>query len=91
MKKKVKKSIGFHYLLTKNTVLNFYSFDIEHIPQEELSKPKYKSIIHNNFRIQYDDSIRCGFYFIAFAKYMIAGKTLLDCTNSFSPSGYKNT
>ena len=31
----------------------------------------------------------CGFYCTAFIEYMIAGKTLLDYTNSFSPNDYK--
>ena len=31
----------------------------------------------------------CGFYCIAFAEYMRAGKTLLDYTNLFSPNDYK--
>ena len=31
----------------------------------------------------------CGFYCIAFAEYMLAGNTLLDYTNLFSPNDYK--
>ena len=31
----------------------------------------------------------CGFYCIAFIEYMLAGKTLLDYTNLFSPYDYK--
>ena len=31
----------------------------------------------------------CGFPSIAFIEYMIAGKNLLDYTNSFSPNDYK--
>ena len=30
-----------------------------------------------------------GFYCTAFIEYMLAGKTLLDYTNLFSPNGYK--
>ena len=57
--------------------------------QEVLNKIKDKSITHNIFRIQSDDSITCGFYCIAFTEYMIAGKTLLDHTNLFSPNDYQ--
>ena len=32
-----------------------------------------------------------GFYCIAFIEYMLAGKTLLDYTNLFSPSDYKKS
>ena len=31
----------------------------------------------------------CRFYCIAFTEYMLAGKTLLDYTNLFSPNDYK--
>ena len=31
----------------------------------------------------------CGFFCIAFIEYMLAGKTLLDYTNLFSPNDYK--
>ena len=64
----------------------FDSFGIEYIP----NKIKDKSIIHNIFRIQSDNTITCGFYYIAFIEYMIAGKGLLDYTNLFSPNDYKN-
>ena len=47
-------------------------------------------MIHNQFRIQDDDSITCGFYCIAFVEYMLAEKTSLDCTDLFSPNDYKN-
>ena len=33
----------------------------------------------------------CEFYCIVFIEYMIAGKTLLDYTNLFSPNDYKNS
>ena len=41
------------------------------------------------FRIQSYDSIICEFYCIAFVEHMIAGKTLLNCTNSFFPNDFK--
>ena len=37
-------------------------------------------------RIQFDDSVICRFYSITFREYVIAGTTLLDYTNLFSPS-----
>ena len=54
-----------------------------------LSKIKGKSITLNIFRIQDDGSIMCEIYCIAFIEYMLVGKTLLDYTNLFSPSGCK--
>ena len=38
------------------------------------------------FRIQDDDCIMRRFYCITFIEYMIAGETLLDYTNLFSPN-----
>ena len=31
----------------------------------------------------------CGFYYAAFIEYTLAGKTLLDYTDLFSPNDYK--
>ena len=44
--------------------------------QEVLNKIRDKSITHNIFRIQDNDSIMCGFYCIAFIEYMLPGKTV---------------
>ena len=52
------------------------SFGIEYITLEVLNKIRNKSITHNIFRIQDNEFIMCGFYFIAFLKFMTAGKTL---------------
>ena len=66
----------------------FHYFGIEYIPQDVLNKIKDKSITHNIFRIQDNQPIMSGFYCIAFIEYMLAGKTLLDYTNLFSPNDY---
>ena len=56
--------------------ISFYFglFGIEYIPQEILNKIKGKSITHNIFRIQDNESIICGFYDIAFVEYVLSGK-----------------
>ena len=54
------------------------SFGIEYIPQEVINKIREKSISHNIFRIQNDDSNMSEFSCISFMEYMFAGKTLLD-------------
>ena len=56
---------------------------------EVLKKIKDKSVTHNIFRIQGNESVMCRFYCIAFIEYMVAGKSLLDYTNLFSPNDYK--
>ena len=71
----IKASKGRHW------VLLFDSFGIEYISQEVLNKIGDKSITHNIFRMQDNESITCGFYCITFIEYMLAGKTLLDYTN----------
>ena len=69
----------------------FDSFGIEYIPKKILSKLKKNSIIFriNIFRIQYDDSIMCGFYCIAFIEYILAGKVFLGYTNLFDKIIYR--
>ena len=87
--KNLKEHIVFHYFFDKSTAEYFDSFGIEYILQEVLGKIKNKSIPHNIFRIQDDDSIVCKFYCISFIEYIISGKTLLDYTNLFSPNNNK--
>ena len=87
------KSKGTHWISLfsdRNTAEYFGSLGIDYIPQEVTNKTRYKSITHNIFRRQDDDSIMCTFYCITFIEYMLAGKTLLNYTNLFSPNDYKN-
>ena len=90
MIKKVKEHIGFHYLLTEILGVYLGSFGIEYILQEVLNKIRDKSITHNIFKIQDNESIMCEFNCIAASiEYVLAGKALLDYTNLFSLNGYK--
>ena len=50
---------------------------------------KDKSITHNIFKIQYNESTMCWFYCIAFTEYMPVGKALLGYTNLFSLNDYR--
>ena len=64
MIKIVKEHIGFHYLLIEIQLYTDF-FGIEYIPLEVLNKIRYKSITHNMFRIQDNESIMnllFGFY-----------------------------
>ena len=63
-----KKSKGAHrvYLLTEMQLYTLIFFGIEYIHEEVLTEIKNKSIIHNIFRIQDNESIMCGLYCIAF-------------------------
>ena len=72
----------------RNAAVYFDDFGIEYIPEKVLNKVKDKSITHNIFRIQDNESIMCEFYWITFTEYMLAGKTLLEYTNLFSLDDY---
>ena len=70
-----KNSKGTHWVslfINKIWLIYFDLFGIEYIPQEVLKKIRDKSIAHKIFRIQDNESIMCGFYFITFIEYMLA-------------------
>ena len=46
------------------------------------------SIAANIFRIQAYDSIMCGYFCTGFIDFMLAGKTLTEFTNLFSPNNF---
>ena len=72
--------------MQNNDVIYFDSFGVEHIPQEIKAFINNKNIITNIFRIQANDSIMCGYFCIALIDFMLAGKTLTENTNLFSPN-----
>ena len=73
--------------IDKNTAVYFDYFLIEYILPELLGKVKDKTITHNIFRTQDDDSNMCRFYCIGFIEYMLPGETLLDYINLFNSIG----
>ena len=85
--------IGTHWFalyvdLKNNDVTYFDSFRVEHIPKEIKTFIGNKNIKTNIFRIQAYDSIMCGYFCIGFIDFMLAGKTLTDFTNLFSPNNF---
>ena len=73
-----------------NYVTYFNSFGVEHIPKEiKAFIDRSLSITTNIFRIQAYDSIMCGYFCIGFIDFMLAGKTLTEYTNLFSPNNFK--
>ena len=70
-------------------VTYFDSFGVEHIPKEIRKFIRNKNVITNIYRIQAYDSIMCGYFCIGFIDFMLKGKSLLECTNLFSPDEYK--
>ena len=73
-----------------NRVTYLDSFGVEHIPKEiKEFIDSSLSIATNIFRIQAYDSIMCGYFCIGFIDFMLAGKTLTEFTNIFSPNNFK--
>ena len=71
-------------------VTYFNSFGVEHILKEIKAFINHSlSILTNIFRIQAYDSIMCGYFCIGFIDFMLAGKTLTEYTNLFSPNNFK--
>ena len=86
--------IGTHWIafyVLNNDVTYFDSFRVEHIPKESETFISNKNIKANIFRIQAYDSIMCGYFCIGCNDFMLAGKTLADFRNLFSPNNFKKT
>ena len=85
--------IGTHWVAfyVHNNVTYFHSFGVEHIPKEIKTFINNKNITTNIFGIQAYDSIMCVYFCIAFIDYMLAGKTLTEFKNLFSPNNFKKS
>ena len=85
--------IGAHWVAlfvqNNNSVIYFDSFGVEHILKEIKAFINNKNIITNIFKIQAYDSMKCGYFCIGFIDFMLAGKTLTEYTNLFSPNNFK--
>ena len=74
--KSIKRTYRVSLFIHKNVAVYF----------EVLNKIRDKSITHNIFEKQDNESTMCRFYCITFIEYMLTGKTLLDYTNLISPN-----
>ena len=72
-----------------NDVTYFDSLGVERIPKEIKAFISNKNIKTNILRIQLYDSIMCGYFCVGFIDFMLAGKTLTEFTNLFSPNNFK--
>ena len=84
--------IGTHWValyVQNNDVTYFDSFGVEHNSKEIRTFISNKNIKTNIFRIQAYDSIVCGYFCIGFIGFMLAGKTLTEYANLFSPNSFK--
>ena len=74
--------------MQNNNVTYFDSFGVKHNPKEIKAFINNKTIKINIFRVQAHDSIMCGYFCIGFIDFMLAGKTLTEFTNLFSPKHF---
>ena len=84
--------IGTHWValyIQNNDVTYFDSSGVEHIPKEIKTFVGNKCIKTNVFRKQSYDSIMCQYFCIGFIDLMLAGKTLTEFKNLFSPNNFK--
>ena len=82
-----------------NNVIYFNSFGAEHIPKEIKAfmnninnynnNNNNKNITANIFRVRAYYSIMCRYFCIGFIDFMLAGKTLTEYANLFSPNNFK--
>ena len=80
--------VGTHWIAlfySRNKIVYFDSFGVEHIPEEIKEFIGNKNIKANIFRVQANNSVMCGYFCIGFIDFMLAGKKLTDFTDLFSP------
>ena len=81
---KILVRIGLLYFVKKNKIVYFDSFEVEHIPEEIKEFIGNRNIKANIFWVQANNSVMCGYFCIGFINFILARKTLTDCTNLFS-------
>ena len=85
------KSKGTNWVslfIDRNTVIYFNSLELNIFLKKNFKKSKKNQLL--TIYLEYkNESTICRFYYIAFIKYILAGKTLLDYTNLFSRNNYK--
>ena len=68
----------------RDEIVYFDSFGVEHIPDEIKKFIGNKNIKAKFFRGQANSSIMCGYFYIGFIEFMLAGNKLTDYTSLFS-------
>ena len=79
--------VGTHWIAlfcNRNEIVYFDSFGVEHVPEEIKEFVGNKNIKANIFRVQANNSVMCGYFYIGFIDFMLAGKKLTDFANIFS-------
>ena len=83
---------GTHWIASfckKSEIVYFDSCSVELVPEEIKEIFGKKNIKVNIFRVQSNNSIMCGYFYIGFIDFMLAGKTLTGFTSMFSPYDFE--
>ena len=73
--------VGTHWIVlfcNRNEIVYFNSLGVEHIPEEVKEFVGNKNIKAKVFRVQVNDSVMCGYFFIGFIDFMLAGIRLTE-------------
>ena len=84
--------VGTHWIalyVEDIETIYFDIFGVEYVPKEIKKFIGDKSRKTNIFRIQADNAIMSGYFYIEFIDFMFAGKTLIDYTSLFSPDDFE--
>ena len=83
--------VGTHWIALfcqKSKIVYFDSFGVEHIPEEIKEFIRNKNIKANILRVEANSLVMCGYFYIGFTDFMLAGKKLTDFTTLFSPYNF---
>ena len=80
--------VTYWLLIDVTNVTYFDKFGVEHIPKEIKTFIDKKNIKTNILRRQPPDSIMCGYFYIGFINFMLAGKTLTEYTSICPPNNF---
>ena len=72
--------LGAHWIslfCNRNEIVYSDSFGVEHVAKEINEFIGNKNIKANIFRVQTNHSVMCGYFFIRFIDFMLAGKKLI--------------
>ena len=72
----------------RKEIVYFDSFGVEHVPEEIKEFIGNKNIKANIFRVQANDSVMCGYFYLGFIDFTLACKKFTDYTNLSSPHDY---
>ena len=66
--------VGTHRIAlfwNRNEIVYFYSFDVEHVPEEIKEFVANKNIIANIFQVHVNNSVMLGYFCIGFIDFML--------------------